>query len=96
MKVRANWRVWLAFVHDVCAAAVAWVGLYWLRANLDLHEPQLTDMWRTTVSRLTALSIELHSLADDPTDPVVADLDAQLASLRQTLVEVEGALRQLR
>ena len=35
MKVRANWRVWLAFVHDVCAAAVAWVGLYWLRANLD-------------------------------------------------------------
>jgi FlaA1/EpsC-like NDP-sugar epimerase len=46
-KVRANWRVWLAFVHDVCAAAIAWVGLYWLRSNLELHEPQLTDMWRT-------------------------------------------------
>src|SRR5215472_3811777 len=47
MKVSANVRVWLAFVHDVCAAAVAWGGLYWLRFNLDLHEPQLTDMWRT-------------------------------------------------
>ena len=47
MKVSANVRVWLAFVHDVCAAAVAWSGLYWLRFNLDLHEPQITDMWRT-------------------------------------------------
>jgi FlaA1/EpsC-like NDP-sugar epimerase len=47
MKVRANWRALLAFVHDVAAAAIAWVGLYWLRFNLDLHQPQLTDMWRT-------------------------------------------------
>jgi FlaA1/EpsC-like NDP-sugar epimerase len=47
MKVSANLRVWLAFVHDVCAAAVAWSGLYWLRFNLDLHEPQVSDMWRT-------------------------------------------------
>ncbi len=46
-KVRANWRVWLAFVHDVSAAALAWVGLYWLRSNMDLHEPQLSDMWHT-------------------------------------------------
>jgi len=47
MKVRANFRIWLAFGHDVCAAAVAWVGLYWLRFNLDLHEPQLSDIFRT-------------------------------------------------
>ena len=46
-KVRANWRVWLAFVHDVCAAAIAWAGLYWLRSNIDLHEPQLSDMVQT-------------------------------------------------
>ena len=46
-RVRANWRVWLAFVHDVCAAAIAWVGLYWLRSNMDLYEPQLSDMWHT-------------------------------------------------
>jgi len=31
----------------VCAAAVAWVGLYWLRFNLELHEPQLSDIART-------------------------------------------------
>jgi len=47
MKAKTNWRVWLAFVHDVCSAAVAWMGLYWLRFNLDLREPQLSDMWHT-------------------------------------------------
>ena len=47
MQVSANWRAWLAFVHDVVVAALAWIGLYWLRFNLDLHEPQLSDMWRT-------------------------------------------------
>ncbi len=47
MKVSANWRSWLAFLHDVAAAGVAWTGLYWLRFNLDLHQPQLADMWRT-------------------------------------------------
>ena len=46
-RVRANWRIGLAFVHDVCAAALAWGGLYWLRSNMDLHEPQLSDMWHT-------------------------------------------------
>ncbi|MEO8738538.1 MAG: polysaccharide biosynthesis protein, partial [Casimicrobiaceae bacterium] len=49
MQVSANWRAWLAFGHDVLVAAVAWIGLYWLRFNLDLHEPQLSDMWRTLV-----------------------------------------------
>jgi FlaA1/EpsC-like NDP-sugar epimerase len=34
-------------VHDVCAAALAWTGLYWLRSNMDLHEPQVSDMWHT-------------------------------------------------
>jgi FlaA1/EpsC-like NDP-sugar epimerase len=47
MQVSANWRAWLAFIHDVAVAALAWIGLYWLRFNLDLHEPQLSDMWRT-------------------------------------------------
>ena len=47
MKVRANWRSWLAFAHDVIAAAVAWVCLYWLRFNLEWHEPQISDVWRT-------------------------------------------------
>src|SRR6266581_9467672 len=49
MKVRTNWRTWLAFAHDVCAAGVAWSGLYWLRSNMDLHEPQFSDMWQTLI-----------------------------------------------
>ena len=47
MRVSANWRALLAFAHDVVAAAIAWTGLYWLRFNLDLHQPQLSDMTRT-------------------------------------------------
>jgi FlaA1/EpsC-like NDP-sugar epimerase len=47
MKVSTNWRAWLAFGHDITAAALAWIGLYWLRFNLELHEPQLSDMLQT-------------------------------------------------
>ncbi|MDQ6916464.1 MAG: polysaccharide biosynthesis protein [Pseudomonadota bacterium] len=47
MKVSTNWRAWLAFAHDVTAAALAWIGVYWLRFNLELHEPQLSDMLQT-------------------------------------------------
>ena len=47
MTHRLNWRASLAFVHDVCMAAIAWVGIYWLRFNLDLREPFLSDMWST-------------------------------------------------
>jgi len=47
MKVSTNWRAWLAFGHDIIAAALAWVGLFWVRFNLELHEPQLSDMLQT-------------------------------------------------
>jgi FlaA1/EpsC-like NDP-sugar epimerase len=47
MTRRNDWRAFLAFAHDVCAAALAWVAMYWLRFNLDLKEPYLADMWRT-------------------------------------------------
>src|SRR5256884_6289134 len=47
MKASTNWRAWLAFAHEVVAAALAWIGLYWLRYNLELHEPQLSDMLQT-------------------------------------------------
>jgi FlaA1/EpsC-like NDP-sugar epimerase len=46
-KVSANWRAALAFVHDVAAAALTWIALYWLRYNLDLHQPQVSDIWHT-------------------------------------------------
>jgi len=44
MTYRLNWRATLAFVHDVCMAAIAWGGIYWLRFNLELREPFLSDM----------------------------------------------------
>ncbi len=44
MKPPQNWRAWLAFAHDVAAAGVAWLAMYWLRFNLDEHVPYLTDM----------------------------------------------------
>jgi len=47
MTSRTNWRSILAFAHDVCAAALAWTVLYWLRFNLDLREPFLADLWWT-------------------------------------------------
>ena len=47
MTSRTNWRSFLAFAHDVCAAALAWTVLYWLRFNLDLREPYVADMWWT-------------------------------------------------
>ncbi|MEP7180930.1 MAG: polysaccharide biosynthesis protein, partial [Betaproteobacteria bacterium] len=47
MTQTRNWRAWLAFVHDLCAATAAWVAMYWLRFNLDFREPYLADMWWT-------------------------------------------------
>ncbi|HJU22001.1 MAG TPA: nucleoside-diphosphate sugar epimerase/dehydratase [Casimicrobiaceae bacterium] len=47
MISRPNWRAALAFAHDVCMAGMAWVGIYWLRFNLELREPFLSDMWAT-------------------------------------------------
>src|SRR6185503_3194544 len=47
MTLRSNWRAWLAFAHDVCAAALAWIGMYWLRVNLDMREPFAVDLFFT-------------------------------------------------
>jgi hypothetical protein len=58
-------------------------------------EQALTELWRSAVDRLTVLSVALHSRSDDPDDPAVAALDAELASVRRTLGDVEEALRGL-
>ena len=42
-----NWRTSLAFAHDVAAAAVAWVTIYWLRVSLDAELPYRSEMLRT-------------------------------------------------
>src|SRR5437588_5574777 len=44
-----NWRASLAFIHDVFAAALAWMAIFWLRFNLDVHDPYVGDAWRTLV-----------------------------------------------
>ena len=49
MTFAFNWRASLAFVHDICAAALAWMAIFWLRFNLDLHAPYVGDAWHTLV-----------------------------------------------
>ena len=44
MSVRINWRNAIAFVHDVVAAAAAWVIAYLFRFNLEIFEPYATAM----------------------------------------------------
>ena len=44
MTPSPNWRAALAFVHDLCAAALAWSAIYWLRFNLEFREPYYPDM----------------------------------------------------
>jgi FlaA1/EpsC-like NDP-sugar epimerase len=65
MTNRSNWRAWLAFAHDVCAAALAWVGMYWLRVNLDMREPfgmdlVLTLVWIVPVQAALFLALGLY------------------------------------
>jgi len=49
MTLGFNWRASLAFIHDVCAAAIAWMAIFWLRFNLDMHDPYVGDAWYTLV-----------------------------------------------
>ena len=44
MTPSKNWRVALAFAHDLCAAALAWSAIYWLRFNLEFRDPYYPDM----------------------------------------------------
>src|SRR5262245_39058458 len=49
MTFTLNWRASLAFVHDVCAAAVAWMAIFWVRFNLDVRDPYVGDAFHTLV-----------------------------------------------
>src|SRR2546423_4697829 len=65
MTFRSNWRAWLAFVHDVSAAALAWIGMYWLRVSLDLREPFAIDLifalaWIVPVQAAIFLALGLY------------------------------------
>lgn len=47
-RIHFNARTLLAFSHDVFASGVAWFGAYWLRLNLELPEPFLTNAMLTS------------------------------------------------
>jgi hypothetical protein len=40
-------RIFSVFLHDVAAAAAAWMLAYWLRFNMDIPEYFLRGMWQT-------------------------------------------------
>ncbi|KAB2841621.1 MAG: polysaccharide biosynthesis protein [Burkholderiales bacterium] len=44
MPHRIDARAFLALLHDLLAAAAAWCGTYWLRFNLDIPAPFVSDM----------------------------------------------------
>jgi hypothetical protein len=56
----------------------------------------LNRRWRITVDRLTELSIELHGFEDDADPERVALVEARLAAVRRSLVEIETSLQRLR
>ena len=55
MKHPTNLRAWLAFVHDLSVAALAWASMYWLRFGLDFQQPFLADMLPKIGSALDAV-----------------------------------------
>ncbi|MCC6197321.1 MAG: polysaccharide biosynthesis protein [Burkholderiales bacterium] len=62
MPTLINARSFLAFVHDVCAAGLAWTAVYWLRFYPDLLGPFLDDMWQTLVYVLPLQAVTFIAL----------------------------------
>ena len=42
--MRFNWRIALAFAHDLAACAVAWLFSFWLRFNLERIPPPFDEI----------------------------------------------------
>ncbi len=104
MIFRLNWRASLAFVHDVCMAGIAWVGIYWLRFNLDLREPFLTDMaftlaWILPLQAVIFLALGLYrglwrfaSLLDLQRIVLAAGLGAILIPLVLVMLKLQAVV----
>ena len=104
MTFRLNWRASLAFVHDVCMAGIAWAGIYWLRFNLDLREPFLTDMaftlaWILPLQAAIFLSLGLYrglwrfaSLSDLQRIVLAAGLGAILIPLVLVMLKLQAVV----
>ena len=43
------WRTFLAFLHDVCVAVLAWVFAYLLRFNFSIPVEQATSLWQIAI-----------------------------------------------
>jgi len=104
MTLRLNWRAALAFVHDVCMAGFAWAGIYWLRFNLDLREPFVTDMaftlaWILPLQAAIFLSLGLYrglwrfaSLSDLQRIVLAAGLGAILIPLVLVMLKLQAVV----
>src|SRR5690349_24307972 len=104
MTSRSNWRAWLAFMHDVCAATLAWVGMYWLRVNLDMREPMAVDLvftlaWIVPVQAAIFLSLGLYrglwrfaSLSDLQRIVLAAGLGAILIPLVLVMLKLQAVV----
>jgi len=104
MTPRLNWRASFAFFHDACMAAIAWVGIYWLRFNLDLREPFATDMlftlaWVLPLQAAIFLALGLYrglwrfaSLLDLQRIVVAAGLGAILIPLVLVMLKLQAVV----
>src|SRR5689334_7785081 len=104
MTPRLNWRASFAFFHDACMAAIAWVGIYWLRFNLDLREPFATDMlftlaWVLPLQAAIFLSLGLYrglwrfaSLSDLQRIVLAAGLGAILIPLVLVMLKLQAVV----
>lgn len=104
MNKRNNWRSALAFVHDVCAAALAWTMLYWLRFNLDMKEPYLADMlwtlaWILPLQAAIFLALGLYrglwrfaSMVDLQRIVVAAGLGAVLVPVVLVMLQLQAVV----
>ncbi len=49
MYVRPNYRIALAFIHDISAAAIGWLLAYWLRFNLSIPPEYMPSALSTLI-----------------------------------------------
>ena len=101
MKFRLDWRAAFAFFHDVCAAALAWMAIFWIRFNLDLRDPYVGEAWFTLVwivplQAAIFLALGLYrglwrfaSLADLQRIVVAAALGAMLIPLVLVMLQLQ-------
>ena len=54
-------RVFLVFLHDVAAAAAAWVLAHWLRFNMEISPYYIQIIWQTLLVVVPAQALVFWS-----------------------------------